>query len=58
MNVFHFARPSSGGPWCQVIRQSGADGEVVVNFLRSPVVANWLASQFNAGDWRRGRKAS
>jgi hypothetical protein len=57
MKPFYYARPNQSG-FVQVIRQNGmaaSDGEVVVNFLKSPVVANQLAMQMNAGDWRNGK---
>jgi hypothetical protein len=44
--------------FCQVIRETAADGEVVVNFLKSAVVADALASKLNAGDWRSGLRAA
>ncbi len=57
MKPFHYARPNQSG-FVQVVRQHGPDdddGGVVVNFLRSPVVANELARQLNTGDWRNGK---
>jgi hypothetical protein len=60
MKAFHYARPNQSG-FCQVIRQNGmvaSDGEVVINFLKSPVVADALARELNAGDWRNGRGAA
>jgi hypothetical protein len=56
--TFHYARPHPAMVFCQVIRETAADGEVVVNFLKSAVVADALASKLNAGDWRSGLRAA